>query len=173
MWAACAQEERDWGRGLWEMRGQLATAVPPPRTPPPHPRCLCCRGFAVLPPIAWPAFPLLQQALDAYKAASDAERQRLDRAMLGPAQLDWIRSSTRTSVARDTKWQLYAAGTVLQDQWMGDLEGAVERQADPAKKALWQSELQNLTGTDPTATTSIYTKLAFLAPLKGAVIPVR
>lgn len=46
------------------------------------------------------------------------------------------------------------------------------RQADPAKKTFWAQVLRNLTGADPTATTSIYTKLAFLAPLRGRTIPV-
>lgn len=146
---------------------QLATARPAPLPP------VCRRGFAALPPEVWPAFPVLQQALDAYKAASDAERERLDAALLGAAQMQWVRSATRKSVARGTTWQLYGTATMVQDTWMGDLEAAVANQADAAKKALWGGLLQNLTGADPTATTSIFSKLAYLSPYRGAVIPAR
>ena len=122
-WAACE---------LWEgaQPGWLArrgAAAPAPTAPRPAtganhqrpPRPLhpgCCRGFAAFPPEAWPKFPQLQQALDAYKAKSEAERLRPDSALLGPRQLQWVRASTYQSLARNTKWQLYGSSTIVQDQ---------------------------------------------------------
>ena len=76
----------------------------------------CRRGFAALPPAAWPQFPQLQQALEVYKAKNWAEATRPDAQQLGPTQMQWVRHLTKQSLVRNTKWQLYGTVTVLQDQ---------------------------------------------------------
>lgn len=69
--------------------------------------------------------------------------------MLGPSQIAWIQSETERSVAAGMTWQLYSEGTVMQDWFAPDYEGALLTAMAPndAVQQYWQEVYDNLTST--------------------------
>lgn len=127
-------------------------------------------GYASKPPSEWNQ--QMETAIKDFKASGDAIRNQTDRTILGHQQLEWVRDTTRDSLAAGTAWQLYGQDTVMLDMYAPDLEKAIEQEKKTSRKAQWQAALTNLTDAGQSHTTTIYTKTPRWSYLQGVTIPV-